>query len=316
MLLPPMHTPSSAWRDALLAGLVKRLSVEPSAALNPHCLSEQSLFGVLGDLEAEGFRLRDTKTRIVTWLKEVGLLTVIPVDHAQEESSARTRFYSLDIAKTPSSHVSPLELLQAYHANGVVCYFTAIAFHSLSTQAPVHHHIAIPTDSYVRAPVPTRTKRHRVVSRNPLGTRLFSYDGMPFYKTSRERRLLPGVQLRYVGATTVIRITNLEQTLLDTLHRPMACGGPPVVFEAWDQGLKRVHEDRIADYLGSMDHGPLVQRLGYMLDDLDYKPHSKLRGVLDQYLSRLNPADPSVYQQLFPGVEYSNPTRPWLVYGP
>jgi predicted transcriptional regulator of viral defense system len=311
-----MLKPASGWHEAFLARLTKRLSIEPSTALNPQCLSEQTLYGILDDLEADGFRLRDTKGRITAWLQETGLLKAIPVDHAREKPSARTRFYSFDVATSASSQTSPLELLQAYHSNGAICYFTAIAFHSLSTQPPVHHHIAIPTENYVRSTVPKETKHRVATSRNPLGTLLFSYDGTPFYKTSREERLLPGVQLRYIGPTAVIRITNLEQTLLDTLHRPLACGGPRVVFEAWDRGLKRMDEDRLADFLVRMDRRAIAQRLGYILDDLDYKPRSKLRSVLDQYLSQLNPADSSVYQQLFPGVEYSNLRHPWLVYGP
>jgi hypothetical protein len=273
----------------------------------------------LDELEGQDFRLQYPKSRIIAWLQETGLLAVIPVDYAQAKPGSRTtRFYSLDIAKSPSSHVSPLELLQAYRSDGAICYFTAIAFHSLSTQPPVHHHIAIPTESYVRSAttVPTTTKRLSAASRNPLGTLLFNYDGMPFYKTSREKRLLPGVQSRYIGPTTVIRITNLEQTLIDTLHRPLHCGGPAVVFEAWGQGLKRMNEDRLADYLASMDYRPIAQRLGYMLDDLDYKPHPKLRSVLDRYLSQLNPTDSTMYQQLFPGIEYHNLRLPWLVYGP
>ena len=317
----PNHSPD--WHEAFLAKLVKRLSVEPSPALNPQCLSELTLSEVLHDLESEGFRfpVRYTKVRILAWLRETGLLAVIPVDHAQEKSTTRTRFYSFDVAKNPSSHTGPLELLQAYHSDGVICYFTAIASHSLSTQQPVHHHIAIPhiatpTKNYVGSTVPKSTKRLAATSRNPLGTLLFTYDGTPFYKTSREKRFLPGVQSRYIGPTAVIRITNLEQTLLDTLHRPLACGGPAVVFEAWDQGLKRMNEERLADYLVSMDHRPVAQRLGYILDDLDYKPRSRLRSVLDHYLSQLDPADSSVYQQLFPGVKYGNLSHPWLVYGP
>jgi predicted transcriptional regulator of viral defense system len=270
----------------------------------------------LGDLETDGFRLRYTKRRTTAWLQEIGLLAAIAVDHVQEKPSSRTRFYSFDIAKTPSSHASPLELLQAYSSEGVVCYFTAIAFHSLSTQPPVHHHIAIPTEACARSTIPRAAKRLPAASRNPLGTRLFSYDGMPFYKTSREKRLLPGVQSRYIGPAAVIRIANLEQTLLDALHRPLACGGPSVVFEAWERGLERMNEDRLADYLTSMNHRPIAQRLGYMLDDLEYRPGSNLRNVLDRYLSQLDPADSSLYQQLFPGVEYGNLKHPWLVYGP
>jgi predicted transcriptional regulator of viral defense system len=108
----------------------------------------------------------------------------------------------------------------------------------------------------------------------------------------------------------------MEQTLLDTLHRPLSCGGPSVVFEAWDQGLRRMNEDRLADYLVSMDNRPIAQRLGYILHDLDYEPGSKLRSAIQRYLSQLDSADSSMHVQLFPGLEYSNLRHPWLVYGP
>jgi hypothetical protein len=313
------HSPD--WQKAFLAKLVKRLSVEPSTALNSRCLSEQTLYGVLDELEGQDFRLQHPKSRIIAWLQETGLLAVIPVTQAKP-GTRTTRFYSLDIAQSPSSHVSPLELLQACQSDGVICYFTAVAFHSLSTQQPVHHHVAIPiipaipTESDAKPTAPKVTRRQPARPRNPLGTHLFNYDGVPFYKTSREKRLLPGVQSRYIGPTTVIRITNLEQTLVDALHRPLHCGGPAVVFEAWGQGLKRMNEDRLADYLTSMDYRPIAQRLGYVLDDLDYKPRPKLRSVLDQYLSQLDPADSAMHQQLFPGIEYHNLRLPWLVYGP
>jgi predicted transcriptional regulator of viral defense system len=213
-----------------------------------------------------------------------------------------------------------LELLQAYAPEGTICYFTAISFHSLSTQPPVHHHIAIPTEGYITSAVPDVSSQKDIPSkrtpRNPLGTMLFRYGGLPFFRTSREKRLLRGAQLRYIGPTAIIRITDLEQTLLDTLHRPLHCGGPAVAFEAWEQGIKKLREDRLADYLASMQHRPTAQRLGYIFADLDYKPGAKLIAVLNRYLSQLDPTDPGGYQQLFPGMRYTNLRKPWLVYGP
>lgn len=77
----PKHP--SDWHETFLARLTKRLSIEPSTALNPQCLSEQTLYGILDDLDSDGFRPRDSKGRITAWLQEIGLLKVIPVDHAQ-----------------------------------------------------------------------------------------------------------------------------------------------------------------------------------------------------------------------------------------
>src|SRR5207237_3233319 len=43
--------------------------------------------------------------------------------------------------------------------------------------------------------------------------------------TRRSARLVLGVQSRDYGPRTRIRITTLEQTLLDTLSKPFHCGG-------------------------------------------------------------------------------------------
>ncbi len=315
-----MRDTSREWYEAFLARLTKRLSTEPSIALNPRCLSERILHAVFDDLEADGLRLRYAKKKITSWLIDIGLLASIPVDYARRPSVARTRFYSFDVAKSPAFHASPLELLQAYAPEGTICYFTAIGFHSLSTQPLAYHHIAIPTEAHVNCPVAKESKQRRRSSastpKNPLGTALFSYGGLPYYKTSRDARLLRGTQVRYIAPTAIIRITDLEQTLLDTLHRPLHCGGPAVVFEAWDQGIKRLQEDRLANYLASMEHGPTARRVGYMLEDLDYRPHDKLAAVLKRYLSQLDAKDPNVCQQLFPGMGYTSLRQPWLVYGP
>ena len=106
----PQHSPDR--QKAFLTKLVKRLSVEPSTALNSRCLSQQTLYGVLDELESQDFRLQYPKSRIVSWLQETGLLAVIPVTQAKP-GTRTNRFYSFDIAKSPSSHVTPLELLQA-----------------------------------------------------------------------------------------------------------------------------------------------------------------------------------------------------------
>ena len=52
------------------------------------------------------------------------------------------------------------------------------------------------------------------------------------YTTRREAHRVVGVQTRYVNEKSRYRVTTLEQTLVDTLHRPHSCGGPAVVFEA------------------------------------------------------------------------------------
>ena len=203
----------------------------------------------------------------------------------------------------------------------MICFFTAVAFHSLSTQPAVYHHVAIPTEPRPKLLAPTLTETRNVPrmqrkKADPLGTWLFTFRGLRYYKTIRDKKLIPGIQTRYTGPTSLIRITTLEQTLLDTLHRPLSCGGLAVVMEAWSQGLSRVNEDKLEMYLRQMGHLPIAQRVGYVLNNLGYKPGKALTTTLESFLSQLNPNDPNAYQQLFPGVKYDELRYPWLIYGP
>jgi predicted transcriptional regulator of viral defense system len=67
-------------------------------------------------------------------------------------------------------------------------------------------------------------------------------------------------------------MTTLEQTLLDTLHKPWSCGGSSVVFEAWERGLPLLDETRVLEYLKKIGRTDLTRRVGYMLENNNYSP--------------------------------------------
>lgn len=314
---------SAETQNALLTAILGRFSEPSSTSLNPACVTESTLYRLLGELSPSVLRSGGSKAAILDWLLQVGLLSRVPVEYQDGESARRTRFYAFDTRKGVSSSPTPFEMLQAYDPDGVICYFSAIAFYALSTQTVVHHHVATLKDAaQVDASHVARTEASaargplRRAERNPLGTSLFAYGGVPYYQTSRLRRLIPGVKLRYIGPTAVIRITTLEQTLLDTLHRPLNCGGPSVVFEAWEQALPSLSEMRLIEHLDAMNHPQTIQRVGCILANLNYEPGPKLAAVLDNCVRKLDPADESQYRQLLPGVKYENLRMPWLCYGP
>ena len=176
--------------DAFIATLTKRLSQEPSISLNPHCLSESAVYHLIGEISPRGVGPESSKSRTMAWLQKIGLLTPIVMDEYPDGSTRGTRFYRLDLSRKARSQPSPLELLQAIDANGVICYFTAVAFHSLTTQPSAHHHIAalinprskraaVPPKTTEAAPDPPRKEP------DPLGEWLFTY---------RRSALLPDVE--------------------------------------------------------------------------------------------------------------------------
>lgn len=249
----------------------------------------------------------------LAYLGEVGWVSKVALDQLTK-AGPPGGFYLLDpSAVATGTPPDPLELLQAYQSAGVICYFSALAYHSLTTQLASHHHIAnpcLPVQSQDGDPCQT-THRHAAGTtgsggggpqrenatqeaadsgstairrkRNPLGTEVFTYQGIPCYLHRRRSNLLQGAQVRDVDARTRLRITSREQTLLDTLQTPAACGGVAVVFEAWENGTLDLDEERLAERLQGLNHPLVFRRVGAMLERLGYRAGSRLQGLLQKH---------------------------------
>jgi predicted transcriptional regulator of viral defense system len=209
------------------------------------------------------------------------------------ESSLATRKIINDVPQGKNPHVvyclefggvpeiSSEELLlttQSDFLKTVICYFSAICHHELTTQIPAYHHIARLKNMGKRS----REEHLKVLSlkqegvgnslnvKPSLGTLLFTYDGTLYYQTTRDQTLVPGVQEVQFSPTLLARVTTLEQTLLDTLHNPWSCGGPAVVFEAWQNGVPLIDDSLFNEYLCKIGRVDFDLRVGYMLEQFEY----------------------------------------------
>ncbi len=240
-------------------------------------------------------------------------------------------FYLLEIGASSDSEIEPAELLMAYRPDGVICYLSAISLHSLTTQIPSHHHIAV-----VRNPVPTLQEQNRGSSlsatnqlhlepykvhaavrakKSVFGRKIFSYSGIPYYQTERTPRLMPGVQRRVNGPRGQLRVTTLEQTLLDTFHKPQNCGGPAVVLEAWETALDsgRLDEKRLLSHLKKMEYKATTRRLGVLLRRFEYTPGEELDHYLTKIKATVDRTSSHSEISLLPGFQYSRLDEDWLV---
>lgn len=315
-----MPSPSSVvgrdFREPFLAELLTRLGEPSETRPSVRCWSEPSLLRELGavrhELARRQIRVPLAGPGLLAWLQELKLARAVSVVSPEPERS--TRFFVLGLERsTDEPEVDPIELLQAYAPQGVVCYFTALAFHALTTQPPSHHHVAVLTArSKERESSPLQPATDRATrSYNPLGKLAFCYGDVPYFLTRREAPRVPGVQRRYLNSRTLFRITSREQTLLDTLHRPLGCGGPEVVFEAWRVGVEDVDTSRLAELLDAIDHPQLRRRVGAMLDLMEYTTGGELRAVLERERA---PSEPPI--SLLAGVEYSRLDPRWGVMVP
>lgn len=268
----------------VLAALGEMLTAPSEELPTVRCISRttltRSLTAIRDRLAIPGRKAVPAKS-LIQQLQRTGLIHPIPVVDPSTGEPLDSLF-TIGLGARVAS-VRPEELLLAREPEGVLCYFTALSYYSLTTQIAPFHHVARLVDWGSRstaAAAPT-TEVSASRSYNPLGTELFVYQGQSYFRTTRDRRLMPGIQSRHLDEKTTLRITTLEQTLLDTLHRPLSCGGPAVVFEAWDQGLPQANQVRLAEYLQRIGDPALVRRVGYFAESLGIQPGEALRQQLE-----------------------------------
>jgi len=283
-------TSDRAFFERFLAQLSERLSAPSPDLPSIRCIGRTTLKRILvqirDQLAIPGYRQLPAR-ELIEHLKGSGLLEPIRVMEAGTQEVSE-RFYAVGLGVSAAS-VDPLELLMALEPRGVVCYFSALRFHGLTTQVPSHHHIAVLTDWGSRSTSAATGVLSASSARpfNPLGTERFTYQETPYYTTARDRVLVPGVQTRYLGERSLVRVTTLEQTLLDTLHRPLSSGGPAVVNEAWDTALDSLDESRLVKYLEQVDDPALERRIGFLLEARGYGPAGRLAARLTEIAGRV-----------------------------
>jgi hypothetical protein len=311
-----------AYRETFLARLNRELGTPSSEWPTVRWWTERSLNQIAKrvreELSTEGLEGSLTNKALLDWLRRLGLADCL--------RTTEGCFYLIEIGAGANSRVDPLELLMAAKPRGVACYFSAVSFYSLTTQHVGHHHIAElsrPRLDVGKEDVRGDDKPHGESDqdrRGPrsLGTLLFRHQDIPFYFTRRSARLVPGVQSREYGPRTRIRITTLEQTLLDTLYKPFHCGGPEVVFEAWQEGMntRQVDEGRMVEYLKAMDYPATARRLAVMLGMVGYTPGDELRRLLEAYKGAIDRQSPFAKISLLPGLNYRALNEDWLVRTP
>jgi predicted transcriptional regulator of viral defense system len=288
-----MKTGASAKLDQqknhYLAELSQRIAESNEQNPTVRCWSANGLKELLTQIRTELLKKKTLTNSfprsdsILSWLQENGLAYRLPVTPGSSAKKVAS-FYLLEVGAGPNSVVSPFELLQAFQPAGVICYFSALSFHGLTTQVPAFHHSALlvrrpPPEPVLDTPEREDTNEPKV-ARSGLGSLAFTYGETAYYSTRRYRDLVPGTQLHVLDQRIRLRVTDLEQTILDTLAHPGASGGQAVVFEAWAQGWGRVRPATIVSHLKAMGL-PLTRRFGAISRVLQLQLDEQIVSYLD-----------------------------------
>jgi len=271
---------STLWTQ-ILAELGERLKKPSTELPNVQWLSEPRLKRLLVDIrKAAKAPPTLSGVKLLRMLVDSKLAQMLKLDDCPSSKKPHVVYY-LELGAMPS--ISPVELLQTTQVSfdrSVICYFTALEYHELTTQETPHHHIASlksTSGQIVSEPLPSspgndNTQTGQSDRAPSLGTLLFYYQGVPYYVTYRDPKWVPGIQTVLLSPTCQVRMTTLEQTLLDTLHKPWSCGGPSVVFEAWERGVPLLDDTRLFEYLKKIGRADLTRRVGYMLENNNFSP--------------------------------------------
>lgn len=312
------------YREAFLARLNRTLAVParewPTVRFWTPASLKLLFKQIRSELAAEGVKSALTHNSLCEWLCSLNLASQVPVEDGTVSLTC--------LGADAETDADPLELLMACKPTGVVCYFSSLGFYGLTTQFVTHHHVA----ELRPAALPTRSERRsddvEAASVEPsgssdaaprvLGKLLFRFQGIPFYATRRSARLVPGVQMRGYGPRGMVRITTLEQALLDTLSKPFHCGGPEVVFEAWHEAVasRRIDEERLLEHLERMNYPATARRLGVVLGLAGSVPGIELRRFLEVSRGTIDRESPHARISLLPGVDYRNLNDLWMVDTP
>lgn len=309
-----MHDATGA--DDPLELIVAELSAElarPTDAIpSVRCISRPTIVGIVCELAAKlgvpSGRIPSGSQAIKRLLK-AKLLHAIPFDDAAARVG-KSRLFAVGMG-TDVTTLHPLELLQAHVPGGIACYMTALGVHELTTQPTMHHHIARLETAPTRLRVTAQEPRSKVEGATPnsgvtssLGQWQFTYQGVRYYLTVREPQFLRSFQTRYLSDKSWYRVTTLEQTLLDTLRRPASCGGPSIVFEAWELAGEKLDAATMVTLLRQIGDTGLSRRAGYMLGRLGISA-SALEDVVE-----------SEVVPLLPGMPYSSLDSRWQLLVP
>jgi hypothetical protein len=300
----------------VIAELSRRLE-EPTETLpSTRCIARPALADLIREsqsvLDLPKSRLLSA-TAILEQLQDARVIRAVALQDPAH-TVGRDRLFAVGLGVDPEG-LHPFELLQAHAPDGVICYMSAVAAHELTSQPVTQHHIARPETAptrvavvdesvlttTVRSSTPSETRPH------PAGRPAFVFQGIPYFVTRRDPRYLQSFQRRALNQSSQYRVTSLEQTLLDTLHRPMRCGGPAVVFEVWDNAAEQLRPERMRDLILRIGDPLLARRAGYQLE--------QQRGDIDPAVHALASVDRAPVSLLH-GIPYTNLNARWQVLVP
>jgi hypothetical protein len=170
--------------------------------------------------------------------------------------------------------VSPYQVALGVYPHAYLTHFTAAVLHELTVQVPRVIYVNVEQRSQGGSIQPLSQERIDNAFRRPeqrMTTNVVEYEGLRFtYINGRFTGQL-GVVDHVSSTGEVLRVTDLERTLIDMAVRPAYAGGVGEVASAYVNAKGRVSANRLAVLLRELEYVyPYEQVIGYYLERAGY----------------------------------------------
>ena len=97
---------------------------------------------------------------------------------------------------------------------------------------------------------------------------------------------------RFFGYTRIdnIIMAEKEKAIIDCLHLPKYSGGIDEIIKAMDSALKELNIKKLVDYALKIENKAVLRRLGYILENKNYKNIKKIRDNIGKGYELLDPS--------------------------
>lgn len=195
------------------------------------------------------------------------------LDHGQLKQFELQSSYDRTITRYVWREASSLELALSIKSRGFLCHSTAVAVHNLADVDRQTIYLNAEQSAKPKRPVSlTQQGIDIAFSRHQRQSNLnykYGDDSITIIAGKNTNQL--GVETIVGPSSEMLRVTNLERTLIDIAVRPAYSGGLIRVLEAYRAARMRVGVDRLVTTLKGLNYVyPYHQAIGFLMQTAGY----------------------------------------------